>query len=67
MKIDIYYFSGTGNTAWVVRHLAEHLTEMGDEVVVASCENLSIADVDPLEIQAGMRCGRCGPRDTSRF
>jgi len=47
MKIDIYYFSGTGNTAWVVRHLAEHLTEMGDEVVVASCENLSIADVDP--------------------
>ena len=47
MKIDIYYFSGTGNTAWAVRRLAEHLTELGDEVTAASCENLTVADVDP--------------------
>ena len=47
MKIDVYYFSGTGNTAWVVRRLAEHLTELGDAVVVTSCENLAAVDVDP--------------------
>jgi ferredoxin/flavodoxin len=47
MKIDIYCFSGTGNTAWVVKRLAERLIEMGDEVVAASCENLAAADVEP--------------------
>jgi ferredoxin/flavodoxin len=47
MKIDIYYFSGTGNTAWVVRRLAERLTELGDEVVTASCERVAGSDVDP--------------------
>ena len=47
MKVDIYYFSGTGNTAWMVRRLAEHLLELGDEVITASCENLAAADVDP--------------------
>jgi len=47
MKIDIYYFSGTGNTAWVVRHLVEHLTELGDEVVATSCERVAGSDVNP--------------------
>jgi ferredoxin/flavodoxin len=47
MKIDIYYFSGTGNTAWVVRRLAEHLTELGDEVAVMSCERVAGSDVNP--------------------
>jgi ferredoxin/flavodoxin len=45
MKIDIYYFSGTGNTAWVVKHLAEHLGNRGDEVTVTSCEDMQPADV----------------------
>jgi ferredoxin/flavodoxin len=47
MKIDFYYFSGTGNTAWVVRRLAERLTELGDEVVTASCERVAGSDVAP--------------------
>ncbi len=47
MKIDIYYFSGTGNTAWVVNRLAERLTELGDAVVATSCEQVTASDVDP--------------------
>jgi ferredoxin/flavodoxin len=38
MKINICYFSGTGNTAWVVQYLAERLTGLGDAVQVFSCE-----------------------------
>jgi flavodoxin len=44
MKINIYYFSGTGNTAWVVRQLAERLTELGDVAQGFSCE-----EIDPRE------------------
>lgn len=47
MKIEFYYFSGTGNTAWVVDRLDERLTDLGDEVTVASCEQVAASDVDP--------------------
>ena len=46
-KIDIYYFSGTGNTAWAVHRLAERLTGLGDEVTIASCEQVAASEVDP--------------------
>ena len=49
MKIGLYYFSGTGNTAWVVRRLAERLTDLGDEVTAVSCEDVSASAVDPAE------------------
>jgi ferredoxin/flavodoxin len=44
MKINIYYFSGTGNTAWVVRRLAERLTELGDVAQGFSCEEIDPRD-----------------------
>ena len=44
--IDIYYYSGTGNTAWVVRRLVERLSELGDRVTATSCEDISPSDVD---------------------
>lgn len=46
MNVNIYYFSGTGNTAWVVDQLVERLTEMGDKVMAASCEHVAASDVD---------------------
>jgi len=45
--IGIYYFSGTGNTAWVARQLAARLIDLGDEVTLTSCEHASALDVDP--------------------
>jgi ferredoxin/flavodoxin len=45
LKIAIYYFSGTGNTAWVVRRLVDRLSELGDEVVAASCERVAPSDI----------------------
>jgi ferredoxin/flavodoxin len=45
--INIYYFSGTGNTAWMVTRLAGRLTELGDEVTAVSCEDIASPDVDP--------------------
>ncbi len=47
MRISLYYFSGTGNTAWVVHRLSERLTGLGDEVAVASCEQIAASAVDP--------------------
>ncbi len=47
MRIVIYFFSGTGNTAWVVRRLAEQLRALGDEVEAHSCEKVQAADLDP--------------------
>lgn len=38
-KIQIYYFSGTGNTAFIVRRIAKGLEELGNIVTVSSCEN----------------------------
>lgn len=47
MKIDLYYFSGTGNTAWVAHQLAERLLERGDGVTVVSCEQMPASVIDP--------------------
>lgn len=47
MTIAIYYFSGTGNTAWVVGKLAETLRRLGDTVTLASCEDVAAESVDP--------------------
>ncbi|MEJ2208572.1 MAG: EFR1 family ferrodoxin [Anaerolineae bacterium] len=44
MNIDIVYFSGTGNTAWVVREMARHLENLGDEVQAFSCEEIEPQD-----------------------
>ena len=37
-RIQIYYFSGTGNTAFIVNKIAEELRVLGNEVNVNSCE-----------------------------
>jgi Pyruvate/2-oxoacid:ferredoxin oxidoreductase delta subunit/flavodoxin len=37
-RIQIYYFSGTGNTAFIVNKVAEKLRLLGNEVNVNSCE-----------------------------
>jgi len=47
MNVSIYYFSGTGNTAWVVSRLAKQLAALGDSVDVASCEGIAAQEVDP--------------------
>jgi ferredoxin/flavodoxin len=47
MRIYIVYFSGTGNTAWVVRRLTSALRQLGDEVMLASCEAVVASEVDP--------------------
>ncbi len=47
MKINLYYFSGTGNTAWMAQRLTECLTDLGDEVTTLSCEDVLAAAVDP--------------------
>ena len=39
-KIQIYYFSGTGNTAFIVKHLARDLERLGNVVNIDSCENV---------------------------
>ncbi len=41
MNIHIIYFSGTGNTAWVVKKLKERLSTLGDEVTATSCEDIT--------------------------
>lgn len=38
-RIQIYYFSGTGNTAFIVNKIAEKLRLLGNEVNVISCED----------------------------
>jgi ferredoxin/flavodoxin len=45
--IHIYYFSGTGNTAWVVRQLTDRLTALGDVAHGFSCEEIDPRD-NPL-------------------
>ncbi len=39
-KIQIYYFSGTGNTAFIVKKLAKELEGLGNVVNIDSCENV---------------------------
>lgn len=41
MKINICYFSGTGNTAWVVSRLVHHLVELGEQIEAFSCEEIA--------------------------
>ena len=49
MRVTIVYFSGTGNTAWVVEDLAAQLRALGDEVTTRSCESFPAAQIDPVE------------------
>lgn len=44
MEINICYFSGTGNTAWVVRELVRRLTGLGDRAQAFSCEEIAPRD-----------------------
>lgn len=39
-KIQIYYFSGTGNTAFILRKLVESLEKLGNIVNIHSCEEV---------------------------
>jgi ferredoxin len=55
MKINICFFSGTGNTAWVVQELVRHLCDLGDVAQAFSCEevvpqNKRLQDGDMLGI-----------------
>lgn len=43
-KIQIYYFSGTGNTAFVVKKLTKELESFGNAINVNSCESVDIID-----------------------
>lgn len=45
-KIQIYYFSGTGNTFLVVNLLVKYLEELGNTVKLTSCENMEKVDED---------------------
>lgn len=38
-KIQIYYFSGTGNTAFIIKNLATELERLGNAVNIDSCED----------------------------
>jgi ferredoxin/flavodoxin len=44
MDISICYFSGTGNTAWVVERLGKRLDGLGDVVQIFSCEEIEAGD-----------------------
>lgn len=37
-RIQIYYFSGTGNTKFIVNKIAKKLSILGNEVNINSCE-----------------------------
>ena len=45
-KINLYYFSGTGNTYFVVQRLKIHLENLGNSVAVFSCENVQEITMD---------------------
>ncbi|NMM63060.1 4Fe-4S binding protein [Clostridium sp. P21] len=45
-RIQIYYFSGTGNTAFIVNKIAEKLRLSGNEVNLSSCEECKSIDHD---------------------
>ena len=47
MNVSIVYFSGTGNTAWVVQQLAERLRHLGSDVTTSSCEDVPAEEIDP--------------------
>jgi ferredoxin/flavodoxin len=58
MKINICYFSGTGNTAWVVDRLVRRLVDLGEEVQAFSCEEIAPQDA---RVQAGDMLGIAFP------
>lgn len=43
-RIQIYYFSGTGNTSLVVEMLAKYLRKLGNIVNFTSCEKVEVID-----------------------
>lgn len=45
-KIQIYYFSGTGNTFYVLDRLAKRLRELGNTVNFTSCERVEKIDYE---------------------
>ena len=45
-KINIYYFSGTGNTDFVVQKLKIHLEKLDNMVAIFSCENVQEITMD---------------------
>lgn len=48
MDFLIFYFSGTGNTWWVAKHLTDELIARGKTVEMYSLENPQLADKDFL-------------------
>ncbi|MBN1260438.1 MAG: EFR1 family ferrodoxin [Anaerolineae bacterium] len=48
MNIGIYFFSGTGNTAWMTARLVEALTARGDHVMAQSCETFDAEATPPV-------------------
>jgi ferredoxin/flavodoxin len=44
MRINVCYFSGTGNTAWVVGQLVQRLGDLGDLAQAFSCEEVEPQD-----------------------
>jgi len=46
MNIDIYYFSGTGNTTWAVKCLSEKLKSLGNKVTVLSLEKVDLPKIN---------------------
>lgn len=48
-KIKIFYFSGTGNTYYIVEQLSKHLTSLGNTVALSSCESCDV-DIDEFDM-----------------
>ncbi len=48
MEITLYYFSGTGNTAWMVQQLEAALIARGDELTAVSCECIDVDSTPPV-------------------
>lgn len=49
MKIAIFYFTGTGNTWWVMNELQEQLKEKGQEVIHHSLESTFVKDQEKVK------------------
>lgn len=47
-SIPIFYFSGTGNTWWVGKHLAESLNELGYKAQIHSIEQVSSPEIKDM-------------------
>lgn len=49
MRITVFYFSGTGNTPWAVRHFCRLLTERGCQAAMVSLEDVAANDDNSLD------------------